>query len=628
MCGFAGEMLYSTTGTSRADLELAVRMASKLRHRGPDETGRYASGDGRCAIGFQRLAVIDRSGSHQPMTSEDGQFCLAFNGEIYNYRDLRSDLQHEGELFASQGDTEVLLKACLRWGVRQALSRLEGMFAFVLYDEVSHTLHLVRDRLGQKPLWYAPLPDRLLFASEAKALLAHPALGATPMHTSVYAYLTMGYIPAPASAWRDIRKLMPATHAAVTGGEWSEDRYWTISPEVSTEQVDTDAILLQRLERAVRLRMNADVPVGTLLSGGLDSGIITALACEAAGDPASVRTFSARLDDPEYDESALAAQTAATLGTSHQTLDIAAPSATDFETVVDAFDEPFGDSSALPTWQVCRASRREVTVALTGDGGDEVFGGYDRYRAMHLAETMGPGKYMLTKIAAALLDPFAPSRERSRLRRFVRFAEGLGAPFAAQYLQYRSICRPGLLEQLLQPHFLSAAESDVGDWFVNLYESCEWQDEVTMAQHHDMSTYLPDDLLVKADIASMASSLELRSPLLDHHLVALGLGLPLGEKLSRGAGKAMLRRLFAGRLPKSVLKGPKRGFGVPLRRWLGSRFGELARDLLLGNQPLRVVAREDACKALLQRQEAGQADYSHPIWLLMVLSRWLSRNPL
>lgn len=632
MCGFAGEFVFASRASGAAspprpaDLALARDMAHALTHRGPDEAGTFLSPDGRCAIAFHRLRVIDPAGSHQPMTSADGMRTVAFNGEIYNFRQLREELAAAGAAFRTAGDTEVLLHLYQRDG-EALVDRLNGMFAFVLYDAAASRLLLARDRLGQKPLWYAVSGDRLLFASESRALLRHPSRPSRLHRWSVTAYVTMGYIPCPRSAWSGVRKLPPASRLVAADAAGEPEVYWRPTAEpLPPSPAACLELVRRRVDQAVAARLDADVPLGALLSGGLDSSLVVALMCRAAGAGGGVRTFTAGFEDTAYDERPAARRLAQRLGTDHTELLVRPAPAEALDELIAMYGEPFADSSALPTWLICRAAREHVTVALTGDGGDEVFGGYDRYRAIHLAATMGPAKYLAVRLAGRLASPLAPTEERSRLRRLVRFAEALPYPPARQYLMYRSLFRPEDLPRLFTDEFAADLDLDApAGWFYDLYEGAEFDDEIAYAQRHDLLTYLPDDLLVKADIASMAASLELRCPLLDHRLVSLGLALPAEMKVAGGRGKVALRRAFADVLPADVLAGPKRGFGVPLGRWLREDLFDVLRETLLDpGLHARRIFRPEALAGLLNDHFSGRADHRHRLWALLLFARWLA----
>ncbi|MEI7836762.1 MAG: asparagine synthase (glutamine-hydrolyzing), partial [Planctomycetota bacterium] len=454
MCGFAGEFVF---GEGAADLAVVRAMTARLVHRGPDQEGFLLSPDGKCALGVRRLAVIDVDASRQPMATQDGQVAVAFNGEIYNYRDLRAQLRAEYP-FQTRGDTEVLLPLYIKRGEDLAQA-LEGMFAFAIYDAGRRRLLLGRDRLGKKPLWFALLPDRIVFASEAKALLAHPRIQPRRNDAAVVSYLYMGYVPGPASMFEGLYKLPPATTMLVDRAVQEPRPYWRPQPIRMPPWRDK---MFNRTREAivdaVAVRMNSDVKLGALLSGGIDSSVIVALMAKAVGKGAGVPTFTAGFTDSGYDERPAASEVAAFCRTDHTDMIVEPPTAACVDQIVDLYDEPFGDSSALPTYLICRAARQHVTVALCGDGGDEAFGGYDRYRAMHLASKMGPIKYLTVRLAGLLARSIAGTEETNKLRRLIRFSAGLSYNPSLQYFTYRHQLPPPLLSQLLSEEFSAGVD--------------------------------------------------------------------------------------------------------------------------------------------------------------------------
>jgi asparagine synthase (glutamine-hydrolysing) len=637
MCGFAGEFLFpparggagsNCPADGPADVNLAAVMAKALVHRGPDEAGRFMSSDGRCAIAFHRLSVVDLAHSHQPMTTPDGATTVAFNGEIYNFRQLRAELTAAGCRFSTSGDTEVLLHLYRRDGA-EMLQHLDGMFAFAVYDARAGRLLLARDRLGEKPLWYAALADRIVFASEAPALLRHPGVSRELDRQSLTYYLTMGYIPGPRSAWAGLRKVPPGHYLSATDQAAPPVRYWQPQiVDVGGSRADQAEAVRCAVGNAVESRMLADVPLGALLSGGVDSSIVVAQMARAAGKAGGVRTFTAGFDDARYDERPAARTVARHLGTEHTEILVRPAPAESLDELVARYGEPFADSSALPTYEICKAAREHVTVALVGDGGDEVFGGYDRYAAMGLASRVGPLGYIGLRLAGAVCGWIAPNEQRSRLRRLARFAAILPHPPAVQYFMLRRLFAPDDLKRLLTDDFLADLDPEApAEWFCGLYNEPDAPDEVAYAQRHDMMTYLPDDLLVKTDIASMACSLELRAPLLDHRLASLGLSLPAELKVAGRVGKVILREAFRDDLPAEILRGPKRGFGVPLRRWLREDLFAVLKDTLMDPWLLGLgIFRPEALAGLLNDNFSGKGDHSHRLWALLVLGRWLRRQ--
>lgn len=622
MCGFAGEFLFAP---ARADLALAQRMAQALRHRGPDSQGSFLSADGRLAIGFQRLAVIDPPASQQPMSTPDGGTTVAFNGEIYNFRQLRQRLGADGAVFRTQGDTEVLLHLYQARGA-QMLGDLDGMFAFILYDARRQQALLARDRLGQKPLWYAVLPDRLVFGSEAKAVLAHPMADRRMDADSLAYYMTVGYVPAPRTAWAGIRKLCPGHYMEVASSCPSPRRYWDV-PVVPATINESQAMEQTRvtISNAVESHLVADVPVGALLSGGMDSSIVVALMARHAGRSGGVKTFTAGFENAAYDERPLARLVAQRLGTDHTELLVRPDLPGAVDRIVSLYDEPFGDSSALPTWLICQAAGGQVKVALTGDGGDEAFAGYDRYRAMYMSAHMRPPAYFALRLAGVVASMVAPKDERSRLRRLARFTRALPYPLADQYFMHRSMFSPADLADLFTADF--EADHDLEApyrWFCELYEDNDIDDETARCQYHDLQTYLPDDLLAKTDIAAMSHSLELRPPLLDPAVVTLGLSLPAGIKMNRRRGKLILRKAFADMLPPEILTARKRGFGVPLGQWLRNELRPVMEETLLDQSFLDCgIFRPAAIRGLVNDHLSGEDDHRHRLWSLMILARWL-----
>jgi asparagine synthase (glutamine-hydrolysing) len=579
-------------------------------------------------MGFQRLCVIDPAGSHQPMTDPASLATLAFNGEIYNYRRLRQQLQ-DGYTFRTDGDTEVILAGYLAEGPA-FLSKLHGMFAIALYDARTGQLLLARDRFGQKPLYYTADDNKVLFASEAKAFRQRDdqriSLGEYIPH-----YLTAGYVDQDHCAMNGVRKVSPGSYLLCDPTPAPPQNYWQLTlGEVPPQPADAQKAVRNALRQAVEERLIADVPLGALLSGGIDSAVTVALMRDILGPDAPLQTFTAGFAEELYDERPLARRIAEHLRTDHTELLIEPDPEAMLDWVVEHYDEPFADSSAIPTHLVCQAARQHVTVALTGDGGDEAFAGYDRYRAMQLGQTMRPSVYFLTRVAGWIARWFAGTEQRSRLRRLARFAEGLGQPPAVAYFVYRRLFSPEDLLILFTDDFLAEHEIDVYeplDEFCNLHGRFEQPSEVTNAQLHDIHHYLPGDLLTKADIASMAHSLELRSPFLDHRVMQLGVSLPTELKIRGKRGKAILRDAFADALPAEVFNQPKRGFGVPLAHWLRFDLRDQMADVLTDKRfRERGIFREAAIVGLVNDHVGGVDDHSHRLWALMVLARWLDKH--
>jgi len=576
-------------------------MRAAIVHRGPDEGSTDAFGD--CILGHQRLRVIDLETGFQPVTNETGDVACVFNGEIYNFPQLRDELL--GHEIRGTGDTPVLPHLYEEDGP-EFVRRLHGMFAFALWDGSRRRLVLARDRLGKKPLVWTRLDDgTLAFASELKALLRLPGMRREVDLEAVDAYLALQYVPGDRTGFAGIRRLLPG-HALIAEGESERiEPYW--APEIRPEPLGEDE-WLQRVREGVReaveSRLKADVPLGALLSGGIDSSIVVALMAQASSVP--VRTFTVGFADAHYDERAYAQAVADRYGTVHEELALDENVAETLPRLASAYDEPLGDEAALPTFLICEQARRHVTVALTGDGGDESFAGYERYIAHALAEHI-PSAAARPSARFLRLVSRARSVPRSPLFRAARLLDVAAAPDRERYARLMEVFPLTLRRRLWT--------ADVARE-IRLEPS---QPGLAGLQLLDIETYLAGDLLPKADIASMAHSLELRSPLLDHRVVELGLALPASLKTRGLTGKIALRRAFAADLPPQVAGRGKTGFGVPLGRWFREDLRELAHDTLLGS---REWFRAAEVRRLLDEHESGRADHGHRLWCLLMLDLW------
>jgi asparagine synthase (glutamine-hydrolysing) len=602
VCGIAG--LYSPAGTPNPELVDAMRAA--IAHRGPDDGSTDVFG--RCVLGHQRLKVIDLDTGYQPVANEGGDVVAVFNGEAYNFARLREELR--GHEVRGTGDTPVLPHLYEESGPR-FVERLHGMFALALWDASRERLVLARDRLGKKPLLYARLADgTFAFASELKALLRLPGVPRDVDLAAIDAYLALQYVPGDRTALHGIRKVPPGHALVVEGESETLERYWEASP---AEPSQSDEEWLERVRttiaEAVRKRLVADVPLGALLSGGIDSSIVVALMAQASPEP--VRTFTVGFADDRYDERRYARVVAERYGTVHEELEIVEDVAATLPRLAAAYDEPLGDEAAFPTFLIGEQARRHVTVALAGDGGDESFAGYERYIAHGLAERV-PAVAARTGAAAVRLVPSARREPRSTLFRAARFLDVAGTPRSERYARLMEVFPLELRRDLwLDPRHAAAVE---------LTPSAPG---IAGLQLLDIATYLPGDLLLKADIASMAHSLELRSPFLDHEVVALGLALPDHLKTCGREGKVALRLAFAPDLPAGVTGRGKTGFGVPLGRWFRDDLRDLARDVLPTD---RGWFRADAVTRLLGEHESGRADHGHRLWCLLMLELWVREH--
>jgi asparagine synthase (glutamine-hydrolysing) len=613
VCGICG--IYSPARSVPPDAVDAMR--ARIRHRGPDEGSTLVVGP--CMLGHQRLRVLDPEQGFQPVANERGDVVAVFNGELYNFPELRRELAAAGHEVRGTGDTPVLPHLYEEHGAA-FVERLEGMFAVALWDEARGRLVLARDRLGKKPLVWTRLPDgTLAFASELKALLALPEVACEPDLGAIDAYLALQYVPGDRTGLRGIHRLLPGHVLVAEDGSERIERYW--EPHIE-EGPDSDAEWLElvrdTVRGAVRRRLVADVPLGALLSGGIDSSIVVALMAQASSEP--VRTFTVGFEDAQYDEREHAGSVAQRYGTRHTEIVLEPDAAATLPRLAEVFDEPLGDEAALPLYLICEAARREVTVGLVGDGGDESFAGYERYAAMGLADRVPASAAAAgSRLLRAL--PSGRGERRSRTFRAARFLEAAATPRAERYGHLMQVFPLDLRAEL----WTEEAKTDVGPLLSpGFLLGQPEQPGIAGLQLLDLATYLPGDLLPKSDLASMAHSLELRSPLLDHRVVELGLSLPDRLKMDGRAGKQALKRAFADELPPLVAERGKSGFGVPLARWFRGELRDLARDLLLGERAReRGWFRPDTVERLLAEHEGRRADHGHRLWTLAMLELWL-----
>ena len=627
MCGICGII-----GPPDAVCEETLRgMMDVLRHRGPDDSGQYlydfqgAGARQRVGLGHTRLSIIDLEGGHQPLSNEDRTVWVAFNGEIYNFVDLRAQLQAEGHRFRTQTDTEVLVHLYEKSGER-CVEALKGMFAFALWDQRTHRLLLARDRMGQKPLLYARAGGRFVFASELKAILEVPHFPREVDPRALFHYLTYQYVPHPLSILRHVSKLPPAHYMVVEGGHQRLVRYWgpdfSPSPRRTVDQYVAE--VRERLTEATRRRLVADVPLGAFLSGGIDSSITVGLMSKLCARP--VKTFAIGFEEKKYDELHYARLAARHFRSDHQEF-IVRPDIHDvLPKLVWHFDEPFADSSAIPTYYVSKLTREHVTVALTGDAGDECFAGYPRYKAVKLAggydRLPGPVRALFSR---RIWDHLPASVEQKTIRRrFKRLCEALSMPPVERYVQFIAVFNHARKLELCSPDFLRMVGEDATEAPVlKEYRRCAETDFLGQTMFVDMMTYLPDDILTKVDIASMAVSLETRSPFLDHQVVELAASIPTGLKLRGLTSKYILKRAFADLLPREILRRGKMGFGVPIAEWFRTELSGQLRDVLLDPQSLqRGYFREQTVRRLIDEHTAYKADHGYRLWSLFMLELW------
>ena len=621
---------------------LLRRMAGTLSHRGPDDEGVKVFADGPpsrirplVGLGHRRLSVIDIAGGHQPLCNEDGTIWTVFNGEVYNFPKLRADLVSRGHCLKTRSDTECLVHLYEEKGA-DLVDELRGMFAFALWDERRKVLVLARDRLGQKPLHYVHDRKRGLFAfaSELKALLEIPGFDRSVSAEAISQYLTLQYVPHPLSIFRCARKLPPAHRSTFdpAANRIELRRYWRpeFVPDAACTRVLNDALKAE-LTEAVKMRLISDVPLGAFLSGGLDSSITVALMDKLTRNP--VKTFSIGFDEPRYDETRYARMVARHCRTDHRE-ETVRPRALDvLPKLVWHYDEPFGDSSAVPTYYVSQMARQHVTVVLTGDAGDECFAGYPRYRAAQLGEAFDRLPAFLRRVSRLPVWSRLPVSVEAKtlLRRLQRFVLNLDQPPQQRYLAWISIFSQALKDSLCTDGMRSVGpEGDPSLLLAQYYDELPQGDFVHRTTYVDLMTYLPCDLLVKVDIASMAHGLEARSPFLDHKVIELAGRIPVRSKLRltlRGLeGKLVLKDLFGSMLPRPILTRRKMGFGVPIAGWLRGELEGLLRDVVLSRTALErgyFIPRE--VQRLVDEHTGGAQDHGYRLWSLLMLELWHRR---
>ncbi|MCZ6689937.1 MAG: asparagine synthase (glutamine-hydrolyzing) [Planctomycetota bacterium] len=625
MCGYAG---YLIRGAEPPGERVLHEMADVLAHRGPDDRGFYARKvprtDIHVGLGHRRLAVIDVAGGSQPMSTDGGRLWIVYNGEVYNFREIRSSLEEEGVRFRTRSDTEVVLELYRRRGPRM-LESLQGMFSFAIWDARERILFAARDRLGQKPLYYYHSGRRFAFASEIKALLRLPWVPRKPDLDLLPTYLTHLYVPSPHTFFRGIRKLPPGHFLIWKNGRIRVERYWDVS--FAGDSPMPRWALARRLEEAVReatrLRLVSDVPLGAFLSGGLDSSIIAA-AMAPELRPAAM-TFTAGFDRPEFDERSHARRVSRRLGTDHRELRVTPSSLGILRRLVWFFDEPFGDSSAIPTYLLAKMTRPYVTVALSGDGGDELFGGYDRYRAF--LASLATDRVLPTSLRQAMGEAVreAPPRPNSgpAERLAVRWLRGIDRPLIERTIRWgQGFSAEGIARLLLSPE--DEKERRDPSWFIrDRWERAGDGDAVHRMMEVDLHTYLPEDLLTKVDVTTMANSLECRSPFLDHRLVELAASIPRRWKVGPFRSKAILREAFSTSLPRRTLSRKKKGFGAPIGDWFRSTASGLLKETLLGDKARsRGLFRMDEVERLIREHQEGVA-HEHRLWALLFFETWM-----
>ncbi len=638
MCGIAGGVWRDgTTGISHETLQ---RMTDALVHRGPDDQGHWFSHPNNpplvagspspphVALGFRRLSIIDLSTGHQPLGNEDDSVQIIFNGEIYNYRELRQRLEAAGHQFRTHSDTETIVHLYEDLGTT-CFEHLNGMFAIAIWDSRRDRLVLARDRMGKKPLYYTQFDGQLYFASELKSLLQ---IGNIPRGIdpgAIDLYLTYQYIPHPHTIYKNIHKLEPGHCAVFEKGALQVERYWNIdwSVEHSIPFEDAKRKVRELLTDAIRIRLRSDVPLGAFLSGGIDSSLVVALAQKELSEP--IHTFSIGFSEADFDETKYAQIVADHVGTKHERFEVTPDALGIIDQLVAQYDEPFSDSSSIPTWYLCQLTRQHVTVALSGDGGDELFGGYERYLALALSERFQ--RWLPTKLLSSqawlkyLPDSTA---QRSFLRRVRRLCEALGQSPIDRYMIWLQIFGEEQRRELYQDSFIARLpDRDPVDFLRRCWADAGNRDIVTQACTGDQKSYIPGDLMTKVDIASMAHSLEARQPLLDYRLVEWAAALPSRYKLHGQTGKYLLREAFRDDLPAVIWNRPKMGFGVPIGKWLKTTLRDRTYDALTASDArCHAFFRPEVVKRWVDLHMSGRENQQYRLWNLLILELWLRRE--
>lgn len=622
MCGICGYIYHRSL--DRAEVPLLGTLNQTLRHRGPDDSGSAVLSD--AGLAMRRLSIIDLVTGHQPMANEDETCWVVHNGEIYNFLDLRRELESLGHSFRSHSDTEVILHSYEEWGP-ECVNRLRGMFAFAIYDQGSGSgserLFLARDRVGKKPLYYYRDSKCFVFASEIKAILAHPQVPRRMNRRALPLYLAYGYVPAPHTIFENIYELPPGHLMTVQDGDLVTKTYWDASnafdrkSDLSQEEIIDR--LQQLLQESVRLRLVSDVPLGAFLSGGLDSTAIVAYMARLMDQP--VKTFAIGFeDDPSFNELEYARLAARALDTDHHEF-VVRPDAIDLlPKLVWHYDQPFADSSAIPTYLVAQLTREHVTVALTGDGGDELFAGYERFAAARLAEVYRRTPQIVQSILARVLNGLPEStRYDGFVRRARRFAESAPFPLAERYLGWVGIFDTDFIRELLS----NGADLNIVNHFQGYFQKVQEADPIGQLLYVNIKTYLPGDLLVKTDRMSMANSLEARCPFLDQELLEFAACIPTALKLRRLATKYILKKALKEQVPQEIIRRKKHGFGVPVGRWFRTDLKSYVREVLLGAEALRRrYFNESAIRRLIDEHQSGTRDHGHKLWALLTFEIW------
>jgi asparagine synthase (glutamine-hydrolysing) len=620
MCGINGLVYHDRTRAVSPDV--LKKMCDTMVHRGPDDEGFFI--DGGVGLGMRRLSVIDLAGGHQPISNEDGQVWIVFNGEIYNFPQLRGELEAKGHEFATNTDTETIVHAYEEYGP-DCVKKLNGMFSFAIWDQRRRRLMLARDRVGIKPLYYYSDHNCLAFGSELKALLQCAEVPRDLDHLALDTYLTCEYIPGPRTIFKNVHKLPPGHVLILEDGQTTVESYWDIHYEVNAgTEAELGQHLYDLLKDAVRMRLISDVPLGAFLSGGIDSSAIVCMMSELMDRP--VQTFSIGFDDPSYNELGYARQVAQHFGADHHDL-VIQPDIVDLvEGLVGFLDEPLADVSIFPTYLVSKLAREKVTVVLSGDGGDELFAGYDWYVADRIEQYYRRLPSVLrNRLIPRLVAQLPPtSQKKGAVNKLKRFVEGSVLPQELRQYRWNTFLPEEHRGLLYSRDFLASLEnSNAYSSFTGYLGSFKAADPLWQAQYADIKTYLVDDILTKVDRMSMAHSLEARVPFLDHRVVEFASGLPSGLKLKGMKTKYLLKQAMAGKLPREVLTRKKEGFSIPIKNWLKEELQPMMREVLAPDRLDREGIFNSAWVERLKSEHVqGSANHSHQLWALMVFEIW------
>ena len=621
MCGIAGQVSFE--GNQNIDdlrQQLKIMLAT-IAHRGPDDESIWVDENGLSALGHRRLSIIDVSErANQPMQSSCSRYICAFNGEIYNYIELRDYLISKGAIFKTESDTEVLVEMFAFLGVDETLKRIDGMFSISLWDRKNSSLYLIRDRVGKKPLYFYFLNNTLTFASEIKAIVSNKRESLNINLNSLSEFFKLGYIPGNETIYEEIKEVKPGHVLEFSSKGIKEKSYWSASFNQEIEITYQDA--LQEVDRLLRLaikkRLRSDVPLGFFLSGGIDSGLIVALASELSGSKLS--TYTVSFEGSEFDESSSANLVAKKFNTNHQTLRAEIDLERDILFLVNQYDEPFGDSSAIPTMAVCREASNDLKVALSGDGGDEVFGGYRRALAARMAVSLDRFGFKVPKASFALLKTLSlgGGSYRNKFSFMKRFFSGLDEDSLQRYFIWAANGTGHAGKEIFNTDFLKEQESVLNQF---LFQDQNIFQQITAL---DFNSQLPDALLVKMDIASMAHGLEVRAPFLDRDLIEFGMSLPMNIKIRNFRSKSLLRDLASSYLPKNIYSAPKKGFEIPLDAWLSNNLSSMVQDIFSSKDSITYdIFKEDYINSLpLNTKNIDTHQWSNQLWNMLMFRLW------